>query len=142
MDERRSSPDFNDPLPEALPAPPSRWRFSLVWLVPALAAVVGLWVGLRALTDKGPTITISFKNAEGLEVGKTSIKYRSVDLGLITAIDLSKDSSGVVVTAQLSRKAQPLLVEDTVFWVVRPRVALPGIAGLQTIPTGPHIVLD
>jgi paraquat-inducible protein B len=142
MDEHPSEPAISEPLPEALAAPPSRWRPSLVWLVPALAALIAVWVGLRALTEKGPTITISFKNAEGLEVGKTTIKYRSVDLGVITAIDLSKDSSGVLVTAQLSRKAKPLLVEDTVFWVVRPRVALAGISGLQTILTGPHIALD
>jgi paraquat-inducible protein B len=143
MDETPQEPTVSEALPEALPARPSRWwRPSLVWLVPALAGIIALWVGIRALTEKGPTITISFKNAEGLEVGKTTIKYRSVDVGVISAIDLSKDASGVIVTAQLSRKAKPLLVEDTVFWVVRPRVALAGISGLQTILTGPHIAMD
>lgn len=124
-------------LPRAL-APRRRWP-SPVWLVPVLAVAVTAWLGLRALRDRGPTVTITFATAEGLEPRRTTIRYKSVEIGVVEAIELLDDRSGVRVTARLSRSAQPLLVEDARFWVVRPRVSMGGVSGIGTLITGAHI---
>src|ERR1700744_550378 len=74
------------------------WTPSLIWLVPLAAAVVGLTLLVNTLSAEGPRIIISFQTAAGLEAGKTLVKYRNVTVGRVTAIDLSLDHTGVLVT--------------------------------------------
>src|SRR5512147_708047 len=107
MPETPSLPD----LPEAVAAPKSRRSLQLVWLIPLVAALVGGWLAVKAILDKGPTITIAFATAEGLENGKTKIKYKDVDMGLVTGVALAPDTSHVVVTAELAKEAKRYLVE-------------------------------
>ena len=72
---------------------------SLVWLVPAVAALIGVWLAVHAIRQGGPTVTITFATAEGLEAHRTTIKYKSVNIGVIKSVDLLEDRSGVAVTA-------------------------------------------
>jgi paraquat-inducible protein B len=127
-------------LPRTVPR--TRWMPSLVWLVPAIAAVIGGWLALRAVFSRGPTITINFYSAEGLEAKKTFIKYKSVDIGVVNGIGLLDDRSGVKITAQMSKQVEDLLVEDARLWVVRPRVSPSGISGLGTVISGAYIAFD
>ncbi len=96
----------------------------------------------HALRTNGPTIDIEFKTAEGLEAGKTKIKYKNVDIGTVQTISLNKDRKGVVVTAQMTRNATDLLVDDTRFWIVKPRIAGGQISGLTTLLSGSYIGVD
>jgi paraquat-inducible protein B len=116
--------------------------FSLVWLVPVVAALIGGWLVVKALTEKGPEITITFKSAEGLEAGKTKVKFKDVEIGVAVAIELSKDLKGVVVKAQLVKDAERLVSENTRFWVARARVSASAIQGLGTVFSGAYIDLD
>jgi paraquat-inducible protein B len=129
-------------LPEAVVAP--RWRAApwVVWLIPVIAALVGGWILAHSILTHGPTITISFKSAEGLEAGKTKIKFKDVDIGDVKSIALSKDRSRVIVTAQLAKGADSFLRQDTRFWVVRPRIGAAGISGLGTLVSGSYIGVD
>src|SRR5256885_16121264 len=132
--------DFNiDDIPPAEVVPKRRGSLSLVWLIPIVAALVGGWLAVKAVLDKGPTVTITFKTAEGLEAGKTKIKYKNVDVGEVKQIALSRDASEVVVTAEGVKGATPYLVEDTRFWVVRPRIGAGGGSGLGTLFSGVYI---
>jgi paraquat-inducible protein B len=79
------------------------------------------------------------KSAEGLEAGKTKIHYNGVDIGTVTTIELSKDHKRVILTAQMAPKTQEFLVQDTKFWVVRPRVSGANITGLGTLISGAYI---
>jgi paraquat-inducible protein B len=139
-DTRRESelPD----LPEAVPAPRRRWAPQLIWIIPIVAVLAGGWLAAKAILERGPTITISFKSGEGLEAGKTKIKYRDVDIGLLKEIALSEDRKRVVATAELEKGAADLLVEDTRFWAVRPRITAGGVSGLGTLLSGPYIAVD
>ena len=127
-------------LPRVVPR--TRWMPSLVWLVPAIAAVIGGWLAFRAILSRGPTVTITFYSAEGLEAKKTFIKYKSVDIGVVNSIVLLEDRSGVKVTAQMSKQVEDMLVDDARLWVVRPRVSPSGISGLGTVISGAHIAFD
>ncbi len=117
-------------------------QFSFVWIIPLVAALIGVWLVYKAQSEKGPTITITFQTAEGFEAGKTKIKYKDVDLGQIEEINLSPDLGHVVVTAKLVRQAEDLLSENTRFWVVRARINVSGVTGLQTLFSGVYIGLD
>src|SRR5450830_237676 len=88
---------------------------SVVWMVPVIAALIGLWLVIHSITSQGPVITITFKSAEGLEVGKTKLRYKDVDVGQVKAITLSTDRKNVLVTARLIKSAAHILASDTRF---------------------------
>jgi paraquat-inducible protein B len=120
-----------------------RWHSSqLIWLVPMVALIIGLSLAVRAYLQQGATITISFKSGEGVEAGKTKIKYKDVQIGLVSAVTIAKDRSSVLVTAEMTRDADPFLKEDTRFWVVRPRLTGSSITGLGTLTGGSFIAMD
>jgi paraquat-inducible protein B len=115
---------------------------SIVWVVPLVAILIGGWLAYKAITEKGPSITITFESAEGLEAGKTKIKFKDVEVGQVEDIQLSPDLSQVIVTAQLTRDAKDYLSENTRFWVVRARIAGGGVSGLGTLFSGAYIGID
>ena len=117
-------------------------RISIVWLVPLVALAIGGWLVYKAVSEKGPTITITFKSAAGLEAGKTKIKYKDVELGQVDSVELGDDLSQVIVKAELVKEAKNFLSENTRFWVVRARVAAGGVSGLGTLFSGAYIGLD
>src|SRR5271165_381106 len=128
-----------------LPEPVVRTRrvsASLIWLVPALAAVVGAWLVIRNYLESGPTITISFQTAEGLEAAKTPVKYKNVVIGVVHGLRLSPDRDHVLVNVELQKNAQSFATTDTRYWVVRPRIGLSGISGVDTLLSGPFIAAD
>jgi len=129
-------------LPEAVAVPRRRFAPQLIWVVPIVAVLVGGWLAVKAVLERGPVITITFKTAEGLEAGKTKIKYKDVEIGLVKTVTLSPDRKGIVATAELSKDAESFLVEDTRFFVVRPRVTAGGVSGLTTLLAGPYIGVD
>ncbi len=126
-------------IPQASRAPKRRVRLSVVWVIPAVAALVGIGIAVQRILTEGPTVTITFRAAEGLEAGKTFVKYRDVNVGQVTSIRLTDDFKAVLVTAKMDRHARPLLVEDAKFWVVQPRVTLSGISGIGTLLAGNYI---
>src|SRR4051812_18685290 len=131
-----------EPIPEALAAPKAGRSFALVWIVPVVALAIGAWLALSSWFERGPVIEIHFRTAEGLQAGKTRIKYKDVDVGHIGEISLASDLTGVVASAHLSKGAEKLLVEDTRFWVVRPRIAGGSVSGLQTLLSGSYVAVD
>ncbi|HEX5127110.1 MAG TPA: MlaD family protein, partial [Rhodocyclaceae bacterium] len=118
-----------------------RWRPSVVWLIPVIAALVGGWLAIKAVINQGPTITISFNSAEGLEAGQTEIKFKDVDIGTIKSVRLSRDRTKVIVTAEVTKQAESLMVDDTKFWIVKPRIVGSGVSGLTTLLSGAYVAL-
>jgi paraquat-inducible protein B len=112
---------------------------SKIWLVPIVALLIGVWMVYYQWSNQGPVITIEFKTATGLEAGKTKIKTRDVDIGLVNKIELTDDLSGVLVTVRMDKDVAPILHSDNQFWIVSPNVSLNGISGLGTILSGPYI---
>jgi len=135
-------PGAPGPFPEPLLVRQSVRSLWLFWLIPVIALAVGGWLGVRALLDRGPTITIEFRTADGLEAGKTRIKYKDVDIGVVKTIGLTDDHSRVRVSAELAKGLDSVLAEDTRFWVVRPRVGTTGVTGLGTLFSGAYVGVD
>jgi paraquat-inducible protein B len=119
-----------------------RRRFSLIWALPIVAGIAAAWLGYTTFIDKGPTITIRFKTASGLEAGKTQIKHHDVSLGVVTNVEPTPDLSEVVVTAEMSKIAAPHLTTETKFWLVKPRISITSLSGLDTLVSGNYIEMD
>ncbi len=139
-----SPPDLPDPdaLPEAVVAPQARWRLQLIWLIPLIAVLIGVGLAVQSVLERGPTITISFRTGEGLEAGKTKLKFKDVDIGLIRSVTLSPDQKNVIASAEISKSAERLLVADSRFWVVRPRISGGTVSGLGTLLGGSFVAMD
>jgi paraquat-inducible protein B len=120
----------------------ARSRPSIVWLIPLIAVLVGAYVAYRAVSDRGPEISISFKTAGGLEAGKTKIKYKDVEVGVVESVQLSEDLGSVVCRARMVKGAHEYLREKTRFWVVEPRIAGGRVSGLTTLLSGAYIGVD
>ena len=120
----------------------TRKSFSIVWLVPLVAVLIGGWLVYKALSEKGPRITITFNTAAGLEAGKTKIKHKDVEIGKVVSIRLSKDLSQVVVTAELTKGIESYLTDKARFWIVRARIAASEVSALGTLFSGAYIALD
>jgi len=119
-----------------------RRKIPAIWIVPLVTALLGLWMVYYTWQNQGPEITILFSTAEGIESGKTKIRARSVQVGLVTSVRLGEDNESVIVTAELDRTAASLLRDDTQFWVVRPRIGAGGVSGLGAIVSGGYVELN
>src|SRR4029078_8124812 len=92
-----------DDLPRATVVPKRGTRISVVWIIPILAAVVAIGVAIQRIMSQGPTVTIVFTAAEGMEAGKTFVKYKDVNIGQVTAVKLSSDHAKVELTAKIDK---------------------------------------
>jgi paraquat-inducible protein B len=117
-------------------------RLSLVWVIPIVAALAGVWIAVTRILSEGPKITIVFQSAEGLEAGKTKVHYNGVDIGTVTNIRLSDDHKSVIIHAQMAPNTESFLSQDTQFWVVRPRISGANVTGLGTLISGAYIGLE
>jgi paraquat-inducible protein B len=130
--------------PEAPPAAvvEAKSRFSFVWLVPIVAALIGAWLAYTAFSERGPEITITFESGEGLAAGKTKVKYKDIEVGMVQSVELADDLSHVVVTAELASGAERYLTHNTRFWVERARISAGQVSGLGTVFSGAYIGMD
>lgn len=117
-------------------------RFSMVWIVPIVAVILGGWMVVHNYRTRGPVITIQFASAEGIVADKTHIKALSVDVGVVQSVEINPKFDGVLVRAQVKKEISELLRSDSQFWVVRPRVGASGISGLSTLLSGAYIELS
>ncbi|MET3916380.1 paraquat-inducible protein B [Variovorax sp. OAS795] len=145
MSDEEARPD-DKPAPAGLPPPRvvrrRQWLPSLIWLIPIVAALVGVMLVVRILMARGPEIVLTFETAEGLEANKTAVKYKDVQIGTVQSLRLARDRSHVRVLVQLSKEAEGFTAEDSRFWVVRPRLDTSGISGLGTLLSGAYIGAD
>ncbi len=117
-------------------------NISWVWLVPLIAAIIGLSLLVRDYMQQGPVATVTFKTAEGLEVDKTQVRYKDVVVGTVTDITLTDDHNSVLVKVAFKQNAEFLMREGARFWVVKPRLAASGVSGLGTLVSGAYIGVD
>jgi paraquat-inducible protein B len=128
--------------PVAGPAPAQRHRLSAVWLIPVAALAFGAWLAWSAIGERGPLVEVSFSSGEGLLAGQTRVRHRAVELGTVTSVRLSDDRRRVTAGIRMRRDAASLLTSSARFWVVRPRLDVTSISGLETVLSGSYIELD
>ncbi len=117
-------------------------RWSPVWIVPIVTVLIGAWILFYHFSHLGPQITLTTQSAEGIVAGKTTIKSRSVDVGVVESVVLSEDLRQVEIVARLHSGMGKLLRHDSVFWVVKPQIGREGVSGLGTLLSGAFIELQ
>src|SRR3954465_14232578 len=81
-------------------------RLSAIWLIPLLAGAIASWLVWDTISKEGPTIEVSFDSAEGLQAGKSPLKFKDIEFGTVKSLRLSPDDTRVVATsAQKARAA-------------------------------------
>ncbi len=115
---------------------------SPVWFIPFLALLIAVWLALRAWQASGPLIEIEFKDASGIAVGKTHVRYRDVEIGQVKEIRLSDDFTTVQVVVEMDRHVSSLITDQSNFWVVSPRISLSEVSGIETLLSGVYIEMD
>lgn len=111
----------------------------ILWAVPMGAVALCAYFLFEDYVFSGPTVTIYFNNAEGLQEKDSMVKYLGIKIGEIESLKLAKDRHEIVVEAKLDRSASDMAREGTKFWIVRPRIGLGAISGLQTVVGGDYV---
>jgi paraquat-inducible protein B len=129
---------------EEPPQPEVRRRAgpSLVWIVPLVVALVGGWLVYKTLSEKGPVVTISFKTAEGIEAGKTKVRYKNIEVGLVESVRFSDDFANVILRVEMAQDTEDFVGRGARFWVVRPQLSVRGVSGLSTLVSGAYIEVE
>ncbi|AFJ47568.1 intermembrane transport protein PqiB [Shimwellia blattae] len=117
-------------------------HWSPVWIFPIVTALIGAWILFYHYSHQGPEVTLITTSAEGIEGGKTTIKSRSVDVGIVESAVLTDDLLHVEIKARLKSGMEKLLHGDSVFWVVKPQIGREGVTGLGTLLSGAYIELQ
>ncbi len=117
-------------------------RLSPIWAIPVVTVLIAGYLVWHTLSQRGPTITITFNDAEGLTAGQSQVRYRDVTVGTLETIALAPDRARVVLTVRMNREAEDLLTSDTRFWVVKPRLFAGNISGLSTLLSGSYIGIE
>jgi len=144
MEARKSQKNgMNDTvhhLPKAkIQKDPLAWFF---WALPVAAAMLCAWFILHDFVFAGPTITIYFQDAQGLQEQNSMLRYRGIRVGNVTSLKLARDGQMVVVRVKLEHSAANIARQGSLFWIVRPQLKLGEVSGLQTIVSGSYIAVQ
>jgi paraquat-inducible protein B len=118
----------------------SRWP-GWIWAVPIAAIGVTIWLGVRAWSEAGPTVTVVFDSAEGITAGSTPVKHKGVEVGTVRGVTLTPELENVELTLQMDASVADSLRTGTKFWIVSPRLGVGGVSGLRTILSGPYVAM-
>lgn len=111
-------------------------------MVPAVALLIGLWMLLGHFRSGNATAKVYFETAEEIFAGKTEVRCRSVRVGIVKSVELSKNLKSVVVHLEIDENSRHLLRKGARFWVVKPRISGASVTGITTLIQGSYIELD
>lgn len=114
-----------------------RWP-SPVWLIPLMAALIGVWLLITYWYNRGETIVVRFPSAENIEPGSTRVRYKAVTVGKVERVTLDENLQPLVELA-LNKEISNALKCSAKFWVVRPRIKGAEISGLGTLFSGSYV---
>jgi len=116
--------------------------FNPVWVIPIVALLVGGYMVFKNALKDNTRIVVTFKDASGVEAGKTLVKLRDIVIGKVKAVDVSADLAKITVTMDFPDIPANRFTEKTRFWIVKPRIGLGGVSGLETLLSGAYIEVD
>ncbi len=112
---------------------------SVIWTLPLIALGICAWLVYSSFKSAGVEITISFENASGIVAGKTQVMARGIPVGLVTKVNPDLDHRQIQALVKMDKSVAPQLVDDTLFWIVRPELSASSVQGLDTILSGSYI---
>ncbi len=119
-----------------------QFSISAIWIIPLVAALIGGWLVFKSAIKDNVFVEVSFESASGLEAGKTIVKLRNVKVGEVRDVKFSDDLSRVIVVMEFTGMSRERITDTARFWVVRPRIDISGVSGLDTLLSGAYIEID
>lgn len=116
-----------------------RFRLSLVWLAPLIALGISLGIAWSSWSNRGPLVEVILDSASGLEAGKTVLRHKDVEVGVVEDIGFTDNLEKVRAEVRVENEIAPYLDKSAQFWVVRPEVTARGISGLETVLSGSYL---
>ena len=107
-------------------------RFSPAWLLPLFAAALAAYLGLAAWGQRGVLVLLHARDGHGIRVGDP-VRYRGINVGEVRQVELAEDLSEILLEVRIDGASGALARAGTRFWVVRPRVRLESVQGLETL---------
>lgn len=132
------------------PAPPeppmaivkkSRWP-GWIWSVPIAALAIVIYLGVRSITQGGPTVTVVFDQAPGVKADQTKVQYEGSEVGTVTAVKWHKDLQAVNVTLSMNADMAGHLGPGTRYWIAGQNVSLTDLSNLKSVIAGPHLEIE
>jgi len=118
-----------------------RQGISIIWFVPFIALIFGLWLAAKLVSEQGTFITIEFDNGSGIIPNKTEVRYKGLITGLVKKVVPSDDLQSVIAEVEISKDFTSYLTENTLFWLVSADISLQGVSGLETLISGSYITI-
>lgn len=118
-----------------------RQGISIIWFVPFIALIFGIWLAIKIISEQGTLITIEFDNGAGIVPHKTEVRYKGLVTGLVKAVEPSDDLQRVIAEVEISTSFTDYLTENTLFWLVSADISLQGVSGLDTLISGSYITI-
>ncbi|MDK9705456.1 MAG: MlaD family protein [Desulforhopalus sp.] len=112
---------------------------SPIWTLPLIALGICCWLVYSSYKNAGVEITIVFADATGVTPGKTQVMARGIPIGLVTKIRPDLKNRQIETKVKMEKSVVDELVDDTLFWIVRPELSASSIHGLETILSGSYI---
>lgn len=127
-----------------LPKPKMRktTNWSAIWILPLIALAIGAWLAWRAYDQAGIVINIQFESGEGIQANKTEVIFKGIGVGKVVDLHVNQPTLGVTATVEMRKEAAEYLSKGTRFWLVKPRVSIAGVTGLETLVSGNYIAID
>jgi len=91
------------------------------------------------MRDKGPLVELILESASGIEIGKTVLKHKDVEIGIVEDVGFTEGLENVIASARIKQEFAPYLNDSAQFWVVRPQITTRGITGLETVLSGSYL---
>lgn len=102
---------------------------------------IGLANPLGTAEQDSIDVRIHFPAGEGLSTGD-AVRYRGIDIGEVTYVELDEKLASVWVGVRLAGAARQLARPGTQFWIERPRLEISEIRGLETLVGGRYLALE
>lgn len=112
-----------------------------VWLFPLFALLLSAWLFHDYYSQRGERIQILLEDAGSLQAEKSTVRFRGVAIGTVQDVRIAEDEKAVVAEVLLRRDADGFAVEGSKFTLVKPRVTLQGVSGLDTLTEGSYIAV-
>ena len=132
------------------PAPPprrtdsvtrrSRWP-GWIWSVPIAAVGIVTWLLVRAISERGIDVTVTFADGGGMKARDTQVTDRGLQIGKVTKVELTKDRRGVLAHLDLDDSVEKDLTTGTRFYLQGGKMSFSDPGSLKALVAGPSIVM-
>lgn len=87
----------------------------------------------------GIKVEIEFDSAQGLEEGKTIVKYKGFTVAQLQHLSFKQNLNKVVAEFLFDPRIEAGIKRGAQFWLVQPQISLDGIQGLDAVLSGAYV---